>query len=163
MIRVYLTRLRNFGENRRDNQRKTADELVKRVCGKVVYRVENGRPMLDDGFVSISHSGEFVACAVSTEAVGLDIEEMRPRKENLWKRAGAEDYTAWCKKEAYVKFLGCGFTVPPSRVSLHETNAWFYTTQTDGYQIVLCAEYEHAVELHREVEENVWETALLHR
>lgn len=162
MIRVYLTRLRDFGKSRRENQRATADALVLRVCGKAPVRAENGKPALDDGFVSISHSGDVVACAVSTEAVGLDIEEMRPRKEDLWQRAGADDYAAWCKKEAYVKFLGNGFTVPPSQVSLDET-IWFYTAQTDGYQIALCSEHEQTVELHREEKENVWETALLHR
>lgn len=162
MIRVYLMRLRDFGLSHRDNQRKTADELVKQVCGEVLVRAENGKPIIEGACISISHSGGFVACALSDFEVGLDIEEMRPRSENVWKRAGAEDYAAWCKKEAYVKFLGSGFTVPPSKVSLDET-IWFYTAQTDGYQIALCAECERAIELHREVEENVWETALLHR
>ncbi len=161
MIRVYLTQLRDFGKTRRENQRETADALAVRVCGAVPIRAENGRPMVENGFISISHSGEIVACAVSDHAVGLDVEKLRERSEKLWARAGVNSYEEWCKKEAYVKFLGNGFTVPPSQVMLGD--AWFSATQMHGYQIAVCSACEREIELHWEVEEDVWETALLHR
>ncbi len=161
MIRVYVMRLRDFGNSRRENQRKTADALAERVCGAVPIRAENGRPLLEHGFISISHSGAIVACAVSEDVVGLDVEELRERSEKLWVRAGVHSYEEWCKKEAYVKFLGSGFTVPPSQVELGDV--WFSTTQMHGYQVAVCSACKRAIELHWEVEENVWETALLHR
>ncbi|MBE6729157.1 MAG: 4'-phosphopantetheinyl transferase superfamily protein [Ruminococcaceae bacterium] len=45
---------------------------------------ENGVPFVkDDIFISISHSKEKVVCAASLSPIGIDIEKIRPVKENL--------------------------------------------------------------------------------
>ncbi len=45
----------------------------------------DGRPYLRESayFVSISHSGEAVACAVSEEPVGIDVEKIKPVRRAL--------------------------------------------------------------------------------
>lgn len=86
-----------------------------------------GKPYLTGGpFFSLSHSGEYAACAISEEEVGLDVQRMRkipydrlaqrffPERE--WKallaceEAGRDElfYRLWTRKEAYGKFTGEG-------------------------------------------------------
>lgn len=168
MIQVYFGILRPLGKTLRESQSKTAEALLASACGQALSHDASGKPQVENGFVSISHSSERVALALAKEEVGLDIEQIRPRKPGFWARAlrkdeQEEEYAAWCKKEAYVKWQGRGFTVPPNQVSLESANAWFDTFILDGYQIALCSEKARAIELHREVAQDVWETTLLYR
>jgi 4'-phosphopantetheinyl transferase len=103
-----------------------------------LHRKENGQPYLTgcELFVSLSHSGQMVACAVSDQPVGIDIERIRPVKPNLIRRvcvaeelnyvlagsALSEDqpceepavlrrfFEVWTGKEAYFKKCGTGIT-----------------------------------------------------
>ena len=95
---------------------------------------ERGRPMLLDRpalHVSIAHSGEFVACAVSDRRVGVDIEradrpeaddELAARVCTPAERRQLEDTPAgarkralvrlWARMEAFAKALGVGLALP---------------------------------------------------
>ncbi|MBB4912590.1 4'-phosphopantetheinyl transferase family protein [Actinophytocola algeriensis] len=101
-------------------------------CGK-----PHGKPKVEGIEVSISHSGDWVALAVTDNApVGVDVEEVRdaeidglagiafspaelatfesvPRAD----RTGAF-FTYWSRKEAVVKATGKGMTVPMSKLTL---------------------------------------------
>ncbi len=107
-------------------------------CGKAALENdEKGRPYLkgSDLFISISHSLEGVACAVSETPIGIDTEKIRPVKKGLIEYACTkkeaeyilsdftdtekditEDpvmqrfYTVWTAKEAYFKKHGSGIT-----------------------------------------------------
>ena len=74
---------------------------------------ENGKPVTDGAFFSISHSGSLVACAVSDCPVGLDIERIRPVPERLgralqpWERT-ADFWRLWTRREAALKCRGDG-------------------------------------------------------
>lgn len=88
---------------------------------------------------NLSHSGDYVALAVSDVPVGIDIQQMLPYKESLVKRFFAQEeaavfesgvsvnnlereltegsspgtalfYRLWCRKEAYGKLKGTGLT-----------------------------------------------------
>lgn len=96
----------------------------------VFYTDEKGKPHLEDNklYFSLSHSGEFVACAVSNTPVGIDIEKKRSVNLPLIKRVCTEEelsfvlsdsaaindavcnrfLTIWCLKEAYLKYTGEG-------------------------------------------------------
>ena len=106
--------------------------------GAQLHRKENGQPYLTgcDLCVSISHSHDMVACAVSSEPVGIDIEQIRPIKARLcrhvctpaemdyvWQGPPPADDTlcqdrevltrffeVWTGKEAYFKKSGTGIT-----------------------------------------------------
>ncbi len=94
------------------------------------YTDVNGKPQLtgDKVHFSISHSGEFVACAVNFAPVGIDIEKIRTVEFSLIQRVCTEEelcfvlnadssvdksacerfLKVWCAKEAYLKYTGEG-------------------------------------------------------
>ncbi len=87
-----------------------------------------GKPYLADNraFFSLSHSGEWVFCAVSDSEVGMDAqgkslysEKIAARQftaaERAWVNGDATRFTRlWACKEAYLKFTGFGLVLPMS-------------------------------------------------
>lgn len=87
-----------------------------------------GKPYLRDypnAYFNISHSGQFVACAVSDCPIGVDIQEIVPYRRDIAKRVfnsdellqiesspdpSAEFTRLWTQKEAYLKMLGTGIS-----------------------------------------------------
>lgn len=47
---------------------------------------ENGKPVIESGFISLSHSGNWAVCAVSDAPIGIDIEEIRPIGRGIARR-----------------------------------------------------------------------------
>lgn len=99
---------------------------------------KNGKPMLKNigtgsqkTYFNISHSGDYVALAVSEEIVGIDIEEVKPYDKTLADFCFDSDeiqyinespecfYELWTKKESIMKATGLGLSLPPKSFSLH--------------------------------------------
>ena len=126
-----------------DRQRSLAAELLvydllKKHCGIDSARLhckENGQPYLSgcQMYVSIAHSGDRIACAISREPVGIDIELIRPIDLNICRHVCVPEetqylaahrqtglcddpatlrrfYEIWTAKEAYFKKCGTGIT-----------------------------------------------------
>lgn len=87
-----------------------------------------GKPFMEDHSLhyNVSHSGDYVVCAISQSEVGIDIEkreaidleiaehfhekecqDIMSQKDRL-----AVFYDYWCLKESYVKYTGMGLSVP---------------------------------------------------
>lgn len=96
---------------------------------------QGGKPYLACGtpHFSLSHSGRFVACALSDKTVGLDIQLQSPCRESLVHRffapeeqryvLASEDRDAafteiWSKKESRLKADGTGLTMELSAFSV---------------------------------------------
>ncbi len=85
-----------------------------------------GKPYLRDSpnaHFNISHSGQYVACAVANQPVGIDVQEITPYRSDVARRIcndiefrkietsakPAEEFTKlWTYKEAYGKWSGVG-------------------------------------------------------
>lgn len=85
-----------------------------------------GKPYLKnypDVFFNISHSGQWVACAVSDKAIGIDVQEVTTFSHDVAAKVcnnvelsmiesandpAAEFTRIWTRKEAYLKMLGYG-------------------------------------------------------
>lgn len=89
---------------------------------------ENGKPYVVGLPIqfNVSHSGNFVACAVDTRPVGIDIEQIRPIRPALVQKVCTEAekayveapggdrlvrfFEVWTSKEAWFKYTGTGIT-----------------------------------------------------
>lgn len=97
-----------------------------------ISTAEGGKPYLvsEPGiYFSISHSGDWVVCAVGDHPVGVDIEKCEPGRHDVAARffhkeevrylnsllPSARDdafYTLWTLKESFVKSIGRGLDLP---------------------------------------------------
>ena len=127
---------------------------------------EAGKPALAGGpEFSLSHSGERVLCALSDEAVGADLQQLKPynpalvlrflsKAEAAWLEEQRERDQAfsllWSLKESYVKFLGSGiagvhldsFTVrvlPDGRARIDGSNLKLWYAVCGGYVMAVCS------------------------
>jgi 4'-phosphopantetheinyl transferase len=95
-----------------------------------IYTDEYGKPFInvDNVYFNVSHSNEYVICAIGRNQVGIDIEFIKERdydivkyyfseKEySLFKKVKKEKqlnylYKMWTYKESYIKILGKGFRI----------------------------------------------------
>jgi len=98
--------------------------LLKEGIDEDIAYSENGRPFIkgDKLFFSLSHSGEYAACATSKKPIGIDIQKIIEIKERTMLRFCTEAETEhikssdepnltavklWALKESYLKASGC--------------------------------------------------------
>ncbi|MBQ8824767.1 MAG: 4'-phosphopantetheinyl transferase superfamily protein [Ruminococcus sp.] len=117
-------------------QHKLAHALLHKQLGYIpdLSFGEHGKPYItnnSDLHFNLSHSKYAVACITSSSTVGIDIEEIRPLRKNVMKRAFSEKEQAdvlasenpdeyffqlWTLKESYVKAIGIGISFPMNNV-----------------------------------------------
>lgn len=98
-----------------------------------IVKGEHGKPYVEGGkgaaFFNLSHSGDYIVCAVSTCEVGVDIEQMGRMRmevarrffhpgevailEKLSDQKGREMFFGyWSAKESFLKYTGSGLSSP---------------------------------------------------
>ncbi len=94
---------------------------------------EKGKPYLPEFpglFFSLSHSGDYVALALSCHPVGVDIQEERKLSDALQEKyftkeeraSGAKPFAIFSGKESYIKFTGEGMSRSFADFSVHLKN-----------------------------------------
>lgn len=90
---------------------------------------ENGKPEIEGVYFNLSHSNGIAVCAVSSKAVGCDVEKIAALKGNIAQRFFCESENAylnqfegmeqeeeffrlWTMKESYMKMTGEGMRLP---------------------------------------------------
>lgn len=117
-----------------------------------VFNGEHGKPYLqgiEDFHYSLSHSGDWVLCAVDKKPVGLDIQKMDSWKIDMAKRFYAESeheklvsikneyertrqfYCMWAAKESLAKLTGRGIGSGISQYVVNENYEQIYDTDMD--------------------------------
>ena len=97
--------------------------------------------------ISITHSGDYAAAAISltSDLIGVDVEKIESRPKN-W----AEQYFAkeeliaaddayltelWAKKEAVLKLLGLGLTIPTTQIKILDNEVKFFGKALDVWAL----------------------------
>lgn len=143
------------------------EEFYKVIEKAEIKREENGKPyicaadtdFLSDIEFSVSHSGEFFACAVSDKRVGIDIQEVRDAdiygiakrffaaEERLYTDEKGElaFFDIWVRKEAVIKCTGKGMSQGLSSFSTVKNGVLADEIELDGE---FCGKYRlHSLEI----------------
>ena len=101
-----------------------------RSGGYAIVKNEHGKPYIQASnpiFYNLSHSGDFLVCAISDKEVGIDIQQMGREKPHLVERYFHPNeveklrnsphnerlplfYRYWAAKESYLKYRGTGLS-----------------------------------------------------
>lgn len=159
-------------KSKQDRQLSLAGLLLLRRGVKTLYGIddysvkysENGKPLLDFCFFSISHSGGLAVCAVSDKPIGIDTEalrEIKPHESYMLFSENESRYVnerpelrsvrylrLWTMKEALIKLKGgklwdageyCFPDITDDPIYLLG-NLRFTTENDGGYIITVCEE-----------------------
>lgn len=151
------------------------DVLVRQALGAAPEQLAQragGKPYLPGGpEFNISHSGALTVCAVGRSPIGVDVEQMRPRRLAALRRVlhpdelahlsklppeeqRVEFYRAWTIKEACCKLTGEGISLSKlAQLNSLEPPALCKSAVHSGeYMITLCAAQPAQVVFHERVE-----------
>lgn len=114
--------------------------LQRDAHGKPQLQLPAGCPPLH---ANLSHSGQWVAIALASNPVGVDVECVRDfdwqqlRRAHFANDAWPKDvdptlafHQLWCSKEAVLKVTGRGLGLPPSQLTLHPPSSDFQPLRT---------------------------------
>ncbi|MBR4891380.1 MAG: 4'-phosphopantetheinyl transferase superfamily protein [Clostridia bacterium] len=130
-----------------------ATELLNMGVENLWY--DRNKPMADNCFVSISHSGDMVAVCTSENPIGIDIEKIddarnfakianryfHGKEKEFFEQNPTADafYEIWTKKEAYTKIDGNGVIEIQKGIDvLSIENHEFQTEKVNEYMLTIC-------------------------
>lgn len=104
-------------------------------------------------YFNISHCSGLAVCGIGDAELGIDVECIRPGRENLMRRVlAAEEMEQlkkceepkqdegfirfWTLKESYVKAVGCGIGIPLREVIFHQESDGRICCNVPGYSFV---------------------------
>lgn len=124
-----------------------------RECDRNYILNEKGKPYFDGLpgiFFSISHSGDFAACAFSDEEVGCDIQKPRAVSPLLMKgfHSEAAFIKSWVLKESCIKAMGGSiFSAKSADDPLTHRGYSFFEFETNGFFGAVCTKSKKKFEI----------------
>ncbi|MBU0991930.1 MAG: 4'-phosphopantetheinyl transferase superfamily protein [Proteobacteria bacterium] len=141
------SRIKRYRKKSCAQQALMGDLLVRSIIHEKLYMKnkdirfgynEYGKPYLlgnENFHFNLSHSGDWVVCAVSDSIVGIDVEKVMPTDYGISKRFFSQDeheyllcqkekeklytfYDLWTLKESYAKAIGKGLYMPLNTFSI---------------------------------------------
>lgn len=127
--------------NLEDQKRTVCAHLLTKMVSATIYQKDlcfykdsNGKYQAGQNLhFNISHSGDYVACAISAFPVGIDIEQHVKRDFSSFQLLWSEEerhlyplheqeafYTLWTAKESYGKYKGFGLHTSLTEVTIHQ-------------------------------------------
>lgn len=137
---------------------------------KISFRYkENGKPFLTDSNIrfNLSHSGEWVVCALGNSEIGIDVEEIKAIDfRSVYQRFSGSEiqlldnikterqsdpfYRMWTLKESYVKYNGLGLRCPFESFSIN-------FDENEKSSLMKNGNYDNTISLiSSKVDENHW-------
>lgn len=127
-----------------------------------IHYGEQGKPYLDEEglFFSLSHSGDYVLCAISDQEVGADIQQLREQRQDkidriakkimadaeytIWNELPQQKkvrdfYRLWSCKESFVKFTGEGLSRPLNSIIVDKEH-YLVFDEIEGYVVAITTE-----------------------
>lgn len=153
---VYLYKYKLEPEEKKSSLRFIKDSLIRCFPGEGgafnVYKDQEGRPLTDkEGvYVSATHTGDIVICAVSGCPVGIDAQTVKDGLETeriakrfftdaenkIIQRGKDEDfYRIWCRKEAFSKVVGKGISYGLRNIETVNDKGEF-ASDIKGYRVI---------------------------
>lgn len=150
------------------------DEMLKEYglceCDMEYFTGKHQKPYFKNSsiFFNLSHSGDYVAVAVSDREIGIDIEKIRTVNRSTAKKFFTKSEAAsvksdddfiklWVKKESFIKATGQGLACPLNSFEvinsdngsfvLFESKKYsFKESSINDYRLAVCTEvdYEHS-------------------
>lgn len=127
-------------------------------------------------YMSLSHSGDYVVCALGDQPLGVDIQKVGPVRESVLQKcydegerrilqqAQGQDKERlfawiWAQKESYMKAVGKGLAIPMrafricySQMTIDSDTVWVLRTWSPpGHELAFCG-----AELPQELERVSW-------
>lgn len=127
-------------------------------------------------YMSLSHSGDYVVCALGDQSLGVDIQKIGPVRENVLQKCYSEEEQRiiqqvqgrdkerffawiWAQKESYMKAVGKGLAIPMkafricySQMIIDSDTRWMLRTWSPpGHELAFCG-----TELPQELERVSW-------
>lgn len=137
---------------------------------------EYGKPFLvgtPDFHYNISHTRNAIAVAVSRNPVGIDVEKIREyergivnsffcQKEKTYIVNDIENeskhfYEVWTKKEAYIKWIGKGLSMPLNSFDVFDDklSCCLETFEKRNYMISICRTDNIQLDFHHDIHEGL--------
>lgn len=123
-------------------------ESGKRIQENQIERNEYGKPYFSNRELpcfNISHSGDYIACALSESEIGIDIQKIRGIPDGVIERYlhcdridNIRQIIEWTKFESFGKMRGTG--IPPKED--YKIGSFLSALELTGYVLTVCAERE---------------------
>lgn len=127
----------------------------------------NGKPYIKNEkvFFNISHKDDIIICGLFDYECGVDIEKIKPYKQNLAERIYSSDEIKlllqsdnkqevfariWTVKESYLKYKGIGIAANLQSVekNIQEDNLYIYSQRYNEYIISACLPVKSDIEVY---------------